>query len=96
MLDTTQFTNHVIQPVLLDLGLYSKAAEELLLGTAIQESRLKYLVQIGGGPALGVYQMEIATEFDIIKNYSQHKPRLHKKMMAFPRYAELYGQIQES
>ena len=56
------------------MGLYSHAASNLLLGTAIQESRLTYLKQLGGGPALGVYQIEPATLRDIHENYLNRKP----------------------
>ena len=35
-----------------------EAAEQLLLGTALQESDLRATVQDGGGPALGYFQME--------------------------------------
>ena len=39
MIDIDQFKEYVIDPTLETLGLYSVAASELLLGTAIQESR---------------------------------------------------------
>ena len=45
----------------------SEAAENLVLGTAIQESNLTHLIQLGGGPALGLYQMEPATHDDLKK-----------------------------
>ncbi len=69
-LDREQFVEHIIRPALAELAiggenLHSPAAEQLLLGTALQESGLTYLKQIGGGPALGVYQMEPATHDDI-------------------------------
>lgn len=51
------------------LGAWSPAAEDLLVGTAIQESALKYTRQLGGGPALGYWQMEPATHDDIWRNY---------------------------
>lgn len=46
------------------MGLHSMAAEQLLLGTAIQESHLKYRRQIGG-PALGYFQVGTNTQDDI-------------------------------
>ena len=53
----------------------SPAVEDLLLGTAATESHLgKYDKQIGGGPALGIYQMEPATLNDIYDNYLAHRP----------------------
>ena len=47
----------------------SEAAEQLLLGTALQESDLRATVQDGGGPALGYFQMEPNTHNDIWANY---------------------------
>jgi len=63
----------VIRPVLERMarvrpGLDSPAAEELLVGTAAQESRLGYsLRQHPSGPARGIYQMEPATFTDLMR-----------------------------
>jgi hypothetical protein len=51
----------VVAPALDRLGLGGPAAVNLLTGTALVESRAARLVQMGGGPALGVWQMEPAT-----------------------------------
>lgn len=69
MIDIKQFRQHVIIPVLNYLNMYTPAAENLLAGTALQESRLTYLRQFNNGPALGVYQCEKATHDDIWKSY---------------------------
>lgn len=82
MLDVVQFKKYVIQPALKAIGSYSPAAEELVLGTALQESRLQYLRQLGNGPARGVFQMEPATHDDIWKNYLKYKPDLAADVMA--------------
>ena len=74
MLDPEQFRLRVIRPSLNRLGLHSLAAELLLLGTAITESKLSALVQKGGGPALGVYQIEPVTHTDIWRNYLAYRP----------------------
>lgn len=71
--------NLVIVPVLKRLEMYSDAAVNLLLGTAIQESRGIYLKQLGGGPALGIYQMEPATHDSLWDNYLN---RPNKKQIA--------------
>lgn len=42
-----QLRDLVIRPTLKRLGFWSTAAEELVLGTAIQESSLQYLQQLG-------------------------------------------------
>ncbi|MGI9250700.1 MAG: hypothetical protein ACR2PR_05845, partial [Pseudohongiellaceae bacterium] len=53
----------------------SKPAVDLLLGTAAQESLLgTYVRQVGGGPALGIYQMEPATHDDIWQNFIEYQP----------------------
>jgi len=59
----------VVRPALKKIGRWSEAAENLLLGTAAQESQMgRYLRQING-PALGIYQCEPATHEDIFDNY---------------------------
>jgi hypothetical protein len=84
MIDVSQLRGYVIRPVLQDLGMHSEAAENLLLGTAAQESRLgAYLHQRDDGPALGIYQMEPATHEDIWNNYLLHRPVLAHKANAF-------------
>lgn len=64
----------VITPVLRHLGMYSPAAVQLVLGTAIQESGGFHLMQLGGGPALGLYQMEPATHDDIWRTFLYYRP----------------------
>ena len=63
------FLRKVIRPALLAIGMDSSAAENLLLGTAIQESGLSSTTQNGGGPALGKFQMEPATAKDIMGRF---------------------------
>lgn len=67
----------IVVDVLTQVDLYSEAAVELLMLTAAQESHLgTYLKQVGNGPALGIFQMEPATEQDIINNYIFYRPYL--------------------
>jgi len=66
MIDVKQFRTYIVRPALEQLkpvwpGFASKEAEALVVETAIAESGLKYVRQLGGGPALGPYQMEPAT-----------------------------------
>lgn len=68
-MDAKHLYEYVIVPTLDNLGLNHPGAAELLLGTAMVESRLKYLRQLSDGPALGLYQMEPATHDDIWVNY---------------------------
>jgi len=60
-LDAGQLRMYVVRPVLRVMSAWSQPAEDLVMGTAAQESRLTYLRQLGGGPALGLWQMEPAT-----------------------------------
>lgn len=72
----------LISTTLQQVGFCSKDAVELLMGTCAQESCLgKYNRQIGGGPALGIFQMEPATFNDIVINYLRFKPDLMGKIM---------------
>lgn len=80
MVDRTQFRELVIRPTLKLLDLWSPAAEQLVLGTALVESKLKYLHQVGGGPALGLYQCEPATLRDIMSNFLAHNQALRGKV----------------
>lgn len=80
MIDVKQFRDIIVVPALKEIGLHSDAAVELVLGTAIQESRLQYLKQLGNGPALGVFQMEPATHNDIWQNYLKYKADLAVKV----------------
>ena len=51
-------------------GLYSPEATELLMLTAAQESHCgRYIKQVGGGPALGIFQMEPASHRDLWDNF---------------------------
>ncbi len=75
-LNPHQLRDLVIRPTLQRLALWSDAAEELVLGTAIQESGLQYLQQLGGGPARGLWQMERATHDDIWQNFLHFRTKL--------------------
>jgi len=84
MIEPKHLLHYVIRPVLKDLGLWSEPAERLVLGTACQESHCgRYLKQLGGGPALGIYQMEPATHDDIHENYLRYQPALQAKVSHF-------------
>lgn len=59
----------VIRPALLKVNSWMPVWEDILLGVAAQESHLTYVKQLGGGPALGLWQEEPFTHDDIWKNY---------------------------
>ncbi len=52
MLDIRQFRANIVRPTLEAIGAHSRAAEDLVLGTALQESNLRYLRQPNDGPAI--------------------------------------------
>jgi len=83
-----EFLETVIRPTLAQLQLASRPAELLLLGTAIVESGLAKRTQDGGGPARGLFQMEMATHDDIWRNYLAYRPRLAERVRAFKRKAD--------
>lgn len=81
MIRADHLTREVIKPVLRHLGLWSLAAENLLLGTAAVESQLgTYLRQLGRGPALGIFQMEPDTHADCWRNFLRYQPELAAKV----------------
>ncbi len=68
-IDPRDLRKYVIAPALAALSLDGDAAEELMLGTALQESGAgRRLAQVKG-PALGIWQMEPATHADIWQNF---------------------------
>jgi hypothetical protein len=73
-LDPLQFRELIVRPTLQALALHSEAAENLVWGTAVHESRLMWLRQAGGGPALGLYQIEPATYADLCSHYLSYRP----------------------
>lgn len=83
-----QFRLYILRPTLERMNLWSIEAEQLLLGTAAQESNFQYIDQITRngekiGPAVGLYQMERATHDDIWKSYIDLRPKLKKTVEQF-------------
>lgn len=78
-----QLRGDIIYPTLHHLGLWSLSAEALIIGTIAHESRGGcYVRQRGGGPALGICQMEPATHNDIWVNYLAYNPELKARTHA--------------
>lgn len=73
----------IIRPVCDFLGLGGPAVEELLLGTAAQESGCGARLAQIAGPALGIWQMEPATHEDIWRNYLAYRDTMAAKVDAF-------------
>ena len=82
-IDPGQFLRHIIRPTLTSMGMHSEPAERLLLCTALVESNLEWLRQHGGGPALGVYQIEPATARDVFYRYLGPREALKAKIEPF-------------
>tara|TARA_R110002110_G_scaffold79230_1_gene207280 strand:+ start:1215 stop:1709 length:495 start_codon:yes stop_codon:yes gene_type:complete len=65
----TQLRTYIIRPTLGNMGMFSQAAENLLVGTAAHESNgFVALKQYHNGPALSFYQIEPATHDDLWQN----------------------------
>lgn len=83
-MDVGQLRKYIIRPVLEGLRLYSKARENLLVGTAGAESNYgQYIKQIGGGPALGIYQMEPGTHDSIWVDYLAYRIPMAKRVAIY-------------
>ena len=72
----------VIRAVISAMNMWSHAAEELMMGTAAQESGLgRWREQMGRGGALGVFQMEPFTHDDTWANFIEFRPDLKKRIL---------------
>lgn len=84
MMDYNQFRSLVVEPTLqcIDKVIpYSEEAVDLLMMTAAHESNgCSYIKQING-PALGVYQMEPATEDDIWTSFLSFNTEIEDTML---------------
>lgn len=89
------FRESVIRPVLENMAKMAKdealkgpAVEELLLGIACHESDgLLYARQIQG-PAIGPYQVEVATYGDLFKNFLLYRQRLAAAVSAWDGFSQ--------
>lgn len=84
-----EFKLFVLEPTLQFMGMWSVAAERLMLGTIAHESQGQHLDQRLGkddtvlGPAFGIYQIEIPTHDDVFNNFldSTRRAKLKDKVM---------------
>jgi len=87
-IDVGQLIDYVIKPSQKMIDLYSRDSEELVLGTAAQESGLgTYLHQLGGGPALSMFQIEPVTYWSMWNDFLAYKPDLKTKILSSCGYA---------
>ncbi|WPZ36699.1 hypothetical protein T8K17_11190 [Thalassobaculum sp. OXR-137] len=82
MLNPYQFRTDVVAPAIKALGprFHTPAAEGLVFCTALAESNLTYLRQHGDGPALGLFQVEVATFNDIYRRYLGTRPDITRNL----------------
>ncbi len=83
MFYTDKFINSIakiVDHVLRALDMHSQDAFDLVMRTGMQESKFKYLEQLGEGPALGFFQVEPATAEDTWVNYLVFKTSIREKL----------------
>ena len=79
-MNLSQIKSRAIAPALDRIGLGGAAAVNLITGTGLVESGYRVTQQIGGGPALGWFQMEPATHDDCWENFLKYRPELAEKI----------------
>lgn len=84
-INPNQLKMYVVRPTLQKLDLWSEAAENLLMGTAAQESQLGLYLHQVDGVALGIYQMEPETHDDLWKNFLPSRPKLIAAILKFSK-----------
>ena len=79
-LDLEQLRELIVRRSLKHIGLHSPAAENLVLGTALTESKARFVKQVGGGPALSIWQIEPNTHHDLHDSYLAFRDDLRAKV----------------
>jgi hypothetical protein len=69
-----------VRPALDALQMGGRGAEQTVPGTTTQKKVLIHRQQLGGGPALGLFQMEPATHDDCWNNYLNFRSGLANKV----------------
>lgn len=80
-IDKDQLRIEVIRPVLMTLNLYNENAEELMMGTAAQESGLGTYIRQIEGPARGIFQCELKTYDSIWNKYIGNNRAMQLKVL---------------
>ena len=68
----------IAEEVLYKLDAYTPDALALVMRTGMAESGYRHLRQMNDGPALGFWQVELATAEDTIDNYVRYRPKYEK------------------
>lgn len=93
---------YVVRPALEDLQMWSRAGENLVMGTAAQESRMRYLKQLGKGPAVSIFQIEPRTYMDMWQNWILLRPEVRNALyrivaggdaQKIPDIGHMYGNL---
>ena len=71
----------IAEEVLYKLDAYSDDALALVMRTGMAESGYRTLRQMGNGPAIGFFQVELETAQDTLDNYVNYRPELKKKLI---------------
>ena len=84
MISPKDLREQVIRPTLKDMGMWSEAAENLMMGTAAQETDLGFwLVQRNGGPGRSIYSVEKDTHESLWDHYLSRYPQLASKIRGY-------------
>jgi len=77
------FRKYIVRAILKEYDCWSERAEELLMFTGVSETGLldENVVQIGGGPARGYFQMEPWVCTDLIVNRLANNPAREKNLV---------------
>jgi len=93
-MDIRQFRDYIVHPALKQINTWTPAAEQLVMATAMAESGVFFIQQVGRGPARGFFQMEPVTHDDIWKRYLSRKPQLLADLKALiMRDMDLHDQL---
>lgn len=93
-MDIRQFRDFIVRPALQQINAWTLNAEQLVMATAIAESGVFFIQQIGRGPARGFFQMEPVTHDDIWERYLSRRPSLLNDLKALiMRDMDLHDQL---
>ena len=98
-MDAHQLRTLIIRPTLIAIGKHSAAAENLMMGTAAQESDLGFYVKQINGHALSMFQIEKITFDDIFFRYLENRFEDRERIIEYcnfaqePRFGDLVDNI---
>ena len=92
-LDLGQVKALIVRPICARLKLDQPAAINLVTGTVLAESDGTYLSQLGGGPALSLWEIERATHDDIWRNFLAFQTDLSAAVQTLMTQQDRYEQL---